>query len=127
MTKALDRIESQLETLDDNSLRHHCLTCAKEFKTSWIELGRALYAVSKNKSYRDWGFNSFEGYAAKEIGVRKQTAMKLIKSYMFLEKEEAWYLEHQKEDTGRPAAQGRSGQCDPATEGRGDCLCGRPH
>ena len=103
-TKTLERIEQQLDTMDDGSLRRHCLQCARDFKTSWIELGRALYAVSKNKAYRDWGFNTFEGYAAKEVGIRRQTALKLIRSYMFLEKEESWYLE-QKEDPERPARQ----------------------
>ncbi len=78
--------------MDENSLRYHILKNAKDFKTSWIELGRALYTVWKDKLYKEWGYSEFDIYTAKEIGIRKQTAMKLLKSYYFLEKEEPTYL-----------------------------------
>jgi hypothetical protein len=55
-------------------------------------LGRALYTVSKDKLYKEWGYSSFDIYTAREIGIRKQTAMKLVRSYYFLEKEEPLYL-----------------------------------
>ena len=74
------------------SLRYQVLDAARRFKSSWIELGRYLYAVQKDKLYRDWGFTSFEAYAQKEIGVRQATAVKLVRSYFFLEKEEPGYL-----------------------------------
>ncbi|MDD2703597.1 MAG: hypothetical protein PHC33_06310, partial [Candidatus Omnitrophica bacterium] len=76
----------------------------KHFKTSWIDLGQALYSVWKDKLYRQWGFNQFDTYTAKEIGIKKPTAMKLLKSYYFLEKEEPEYLkksvEGEPEDAG---------------------------
>jgi hypothetical protein len=43
--------------------------------------------------YKEWGYAEFETYTAKEIGIRKPTAIKLLKSYYFLEKEEPAYLE----------------------------------
>lgn len=90
--KSLEKLDQKMENLDENSLRFHILQNAKNFKTSWIELGRALYTVSKDKLYKEWGYSSFDIYTAKEIGIRKQTAMKLLRSYYFLEKEEPLYL-----------------------------------
>lgn len=93
--KSLEGIEKKLEEMNPESLRYHILENAKSFKTSWIELGRALYTVSKDKLYKEWGYTSFEVYTAKEIGIRKQTAMKLLRSYYFLEKEEPAYLKEE--------------------------------
>lgn len=81
-----------MQGLDSSSLRYHILESAKNFKTSWVELGRALYTVHKDKLYKEWGYSSFDNYASREIGVRKQTALKLLRSYYFLEKEEPAYL-----------------------------------
>ncbi len=91
-TKSLKIIEQKMEGLDKNSLRYHILESAKQFKTSWIELGRALYSVWKDKMFKEWGYSTFDAYTAREIGIRKQTAMKLMRSYYFLEKEEPGYL-----------------------------------
>ena len=100
-TKAIQKIERQMEGLDENSIRYKILQNVVNFKTSWIELGQSLYSVWKDKLYRDWGYLTFEAYAAKEIGVRKDTAMKLLKSYYFLEKEEPQYL--QKKEAADPS------------------------
>ncbi|MBU1862440.1 MAG: hypothetical protein KKH94_02105 [Candidatus Omnitrophica bacterium] len=97
-TKGIKRIEERLEDVGGDERRRFILECAKNFKTSWIELGRALYKVQREKLYRNWGYNTFEGYAAKEIGVQKQTAMKLMRSYMFLEREEPWYLNRKEQE-----------------------------
>jgi hypothetical protein len=90
--KSLQDIEQKMENIDQNSLRYQILKSAKDFKTSWVELGRSLYTVFKDKLYKEWGYSSFDIYTAKEIGIRKQTAMKLLRSYYFLEKEEPAYL-----------------------------------
>ncbi|MCX5695431.1 MAG: hypothetical protein NTW18_02035 [Candidatus Omnitrophica bacterium] len=92
--KSIQNIEEKMESLDTNSLRYHILESAKNFKISWIELGRSLYSVWKDKLYKDWGFSTFDIYTAKEIGIRKPTAMKLLRSYYFLEKEEPAYLKN---------------------------------
>lgn len=91
-TKSLDDLEQKMREAEPDSLRQHVLKSAKDFKTSWIELGRALYTVWKDKLYKEWGYSTIDTYAAKEIGIRKQTAMKLLRSYCFLEKEEPRYL-----------------------------------
>jgi hypothetical protein len=102
-SKALKNIEAKMENLDVNSLRYHILESAKNFKCSWIELGRSLYSVWKDKMYKEWGYAGFDLYASREIGIRKQTAMKLLKSYYFLEKEEPQYLKDEYADTVKPA------------------------
>jgi hypothetical protein len=90
--KSIQNIEDKMTSLDINSLRYQVLESAKNFKTSWIELGRSLYSVWKDKMYKEWGFSTFDIYTAKEIGIKKPTAMKLLRSYYFLEKEEPAYL-----------------------------------
>lgn len=91
-TRALRGIQERMQGLDVNSLRYQLLESAKNFKTSWIELGQSLYTAWKDKMYREWGYASFEIYTSREIGIRKSTAMKLLRSYYFLEKEEPAYL-----------------------------------
>jgi len=90
--KSLDNIEQKMRDLDQNSLRYRILESVKNFKTSWVDLGQSLYSVWKDKLYKGWGYQNFDNYAAKELGIRKQTAMKLLRSYYFLEKEEPGYL-----------------------------------
>ena len=102
-SKSLKHIEEKMENLDIHSLRYHILDSAKNFKCSWIELGRALYSVWKDKMYKEWGYVSFDVYASREVGIRKQTAMKLLKSYYFLEKEEPQYLKNEYADSVQPA------------------------
>ncbi|MBM3243818.1 MAG: hypothetical protein FJZ12_03175 [Candidatus Omnitrophica bacterium] len=91
-TKSLKAIENKMASLEEGSLRYLVLESARNFKSSWIELGRALYSVYKDKLYKEWEFATFESYTAKEVGIKKATAMKLLRSYYFLEKEEPDYL-----------------------------------
>ncbi|MBU4252850.1 MAG: hypothetical protein KKC39_01745 [Candidatus Omnitrophica bacterium] len=102
-SKSLKNIQAKMENLDSNSLRYHILESAKNFKCSWIELGRSLYSVWKDKMYKEWGYMSFDIYVSREIGIRKQTAMKLLKSYYFLEKEEPQYLKNEYASSAQPA------------------------
>ncbi len=103
-TKSILSLEEKMENIDEDSLRRHILENAKSFKTSWIELGRALYTVFKDKLYKTWGYSSFDIYTSREIGIRKQTAMKLLRSYYFLEKEEPGYLKKEYVDSSEAAA-----------------------
>jgi hypothetical protein len=91
-TKSLERLEEKMGGIEEDSIRYRVLQSAKNFKTSWIDLGQALYSVWKDKAYKEWGYITFDAYTQKEIGIKKPTAMKLLKSYYFLEKEEPAYL-----------------------------------
>ena len=87
-TKSLDNISRKMEGVDEESVRYRILKSAKNFKTSWIDLGQSLYTAWKDKLFKSWGYMTFEAYTSKEIGIKKPTAMKLLKSYYFLEREE---------------------------------------
>ncbi|MBN1871560.1 MAG: hypothetical protein JW800_03210 [Candidatus Omnitrophica bacterium] len=95
--RSLEKIEERMKSVED-PIRYKVLDSVKRFKTSWVELGQALYSVWKDKLYKSWGYGTFDLYTSKEIGIRKQTAMKLLKSYYFLEKEEPRYLEKEYTD-----------------------------
>jgi hypothetical protein len=90
-----------MEGVEKGSFRYQVLESVKKFKTSWLDLGQALYSVYKDKLYKEWGFVTFESYVSKEVNIQKQTAVKLLKSYYFLEKEEPDYLKND-----RPPSEG---------------------
>ena len=91
-SKSIHDIEQKMGSMSPDSFRYRVLEAAKSFKSSWIELGQFLFTVYKDKLFKNWGYLTFEAYCAKEIGIRQNTAMKLLKSYSFLEKEEPRYV-----------------------------------
>ncbi len=88
MSAAIDRIAARIEDLPEGSLRRRVLEGARRFKASWVELARLLAQVRREGQWREWGFQSFERYCARELFIRKQTAEKLTASYGFLERHE---------------------------------------
>lgn len=89
---------------DEASVRDLAMQSAKNFKACWKDLARSLAIVWKEKFFKDWGYQTFDAYTAKEIKIRKHTAMKLINSYQFLEKEEPQYLRETDETPGHTQA-----------------------
>ena len=87
-SKTIQKLEEKMAGMQPGSLRHQTLEAAKRFKASWIELGRMLWTVYREKKFREWGYLTFEAYCSKEVGIRPITAKKLLHSYYFLEKEE---------------------------------------
>ena len=85
-----------------DQIREKLLGYTKDFKTSWVNLGRALYPVWKDKFFYTWGYDKFEYYTERELGIKKATAIKLLKSYFFLEKEEPAYLAQDFADDRQP-------------------------
>jgi len=100
-TKAISDIERKMIGMDEGSLRYQALQSAKRFKTSWIELGQYLQTVWREKHYKSWGYVSFESYCTKEIGIKTSTALKLLRSYYFLEQEEPAFLKTKLVGTGK--------------------------
>jgi len=84
--------ENKLEAIND-SIREEILAYSKDFKTSWLNLGRHLYAVWQDKLYHAWGYDKFEDYTEKELGIKKSLCLKLLKTYLFIEQDEPLYLE----------------------------------
>ncbi len=72
----------------EDEIRNKTLQTAKSYKASWIELGRYLQTIYKDKMYKGWGFLAFETYCKKELGMKEAMASKIIKSFSFLETEE---------------------------------------
>ena len=104
-TKGAQHIEQLMSQLPADSERYQVLATAKQFKSSWVELGERLAKISNNNSFSEWGFTTFEDYCAKEIRIRRQTAEKLLLAYRFLERKEPGLLEKK---SGRPLPDYRS-------------------
>ncbi|MBI2094755.1 MAG: hypothetical protein HYT89_01130 [Candidatus Omnitrophica bacterium] len=101
--KSIHQLEERMEGLEPGSFRYKALDAARGFKSSWIELGQCLFSVYRDKSYREWGYLTFEAYCAKEIGIRQPTAVKLLKSYAFLEREEPAFLKREALEERQPS------------------------
>ena len=82
----------KMDNMAAEALRARLAEHAKGFKISWVHLGQGLYAVWRDKLFIGWGFDKFEDYAAAELGIKKPLAMKLVKTYFFVEQEEPAYL-----------------------------------
>lgn len=79
-------------TEQSENLRSHIARHAKDFKLSWVQLGQGLYSVWRDKLYQAWEFEKFEDYVVRELGLKKPLALKLVKTYFFVEQDEPVYL-----------------------------------
>ena len=86
------RGSSQKDDPLTDGLRQTILEHSKNFKTSWVALGQALHTAWKDKMFKSWGYEKFEYYMDKEVGLKKELGLKLLKTYFFLEQEEPEYL-----------------------------------
>jgi hypothetical protein len=87
-TKVVSRLQERIDALPEGSFRRKVLETARRFKSSWVELGRLLSQVRREESWREWGYDGFEGYCSKELFLTRATAEKLTVSYGFLERRE---------------------------------------
>lgn len=76
-----------------DTIREQVVEYSKDFKTSWLNLGRHLYAIWQDKLFYGWGFEKFENYTEEELGLKKQLCQKLLKTYLFVEENEPQYLD----------------------------------
>jgi hypothetical protein len=88
MTQTDAEMRDIAASLPPGSLRHTVLTSARRFKSSWAELGKLLVQVRDEAKYEEWGYQTFEAYCAKELHIRKATALKLTRSFSFLDRHE---------------------------------------
>ena len=94
----LDQANNEVEVLsagDIQQARNKVVQSAKDFKNSWRNLANSLHVAWSNKLYKQWGYETFDNYTAKEISIRKHTAMKLIRSYQFLHQEKLEYFKNE--------------------------------
>jgi hypothetical protein len=73
-----------LETLDENSTRAQALMSIVDFRKKWVVAGEWLCTIAYGGDYKDWGYSDFEAYCANELGIKKNTAKKLMTSYQYL-------------------------------------------
>ena len=92
MTKTMREIEEKMEQLEPESLRFQVLSAVQKFKGNWLDLGRFISLVQKRQSFKEWDFSTFDGYCTRELKLRQATVGKLLKSYIFLKREEPVYL-----------------------------------
>lgn len=81
-------LEAKALAVPPGTLRHTVLQAAKRFKSSWVELGKLLVKVRDEALFSEWGYEDFDAYCAKELRIRKATALKLTRSFGFLSKHE---------------------------------------
>lgn len=86
-------IEQIMQQLDPSSPRYRVLSVARQFKSSWVELGEQLTLVRNSGEFNGWGYGSFDDYCRDEVRIKKETARKLTGAYRYLEKEEPQILE----------------------------------
>lgn len=88
VTAAEVDIEKKAASVPPGTFRHTILVAAKRFKSTWAELGKLLVQVKDENLWESWGYASFEAYCLKELHIKKQTALKLTRSFSFLAKHE---------------------------------------
>jgi hypothetical protein len=82
-------LQHKAQTVPPGTFRHTVLVAAKRFKSTWAELGKLLVQVRDEAKFEEWGYPSFEAYCLKELHIRKQTALKLTRSFSFLARHES--------------------------------------
>ncbi len=88
-SSSIDKIDARLERLVPGSLRHRIMSALRQFRASWVELGRLLNDVVYGGDYKEWGYDDFEVYCARELGLKKPTVQKLMISYNYMKKYES--------------------------------------
>ncbi len=86
---SVNKIDARLAKLEPGSLRHQVMSALRQFRASWVELGRLLNDVVYGGDYKEWGYDDFEVYCARELGLKKPTVQKLMISYNYMKKYES--------------------------------------
>jgi len=84
----LAAIDRKLDRLEPGSLRHNVLAALRQFRASWVELGRLLNDIALGGDFKEWGYDDFEVYCARELGLKRPTVQKLMVSYTYMKKHE---------------------------------------
>ena len=85
---SLQRIDDRLAGLDPKSLRAEVLRALRRFRAGWIDLGRMLNQIAYGGDFKDWGYEEFDIYCARELGLKNPTVQKLMLSYNYMKTNE---------------------------------------
>jgi hypothetical protein len=102
-TKTEAAMHERLSSLEVGSQRYRVLVCAIDFKRSWVDLAQHLTEVMRGSIFKEWGYRTFEAYAQHELFLRRDTAIKLTRSYDFLASNEPTMLDEAR-DRDAPAS-----------------------
>lgn len=80
----LSRLDQQLENLAPDSTRYQVISAVRRFRSNWVELGKLLTNVAYGGDYKEWGYDDFKIYCAKELGLKEATVKKLMVSYNYM-------------------------------------------
>lgn len=106
MTEAsVKKIDARLDQLEPGTLRHQVMAALRAFRASWVELGRLLNEVVYGGDYKEWGYDDFEVYCARELGLKKPTVQKLMVSYNYMKKYESKRLHDYEDGSDKVAAE----------------------
>ena len=81
------------------------IACARKFKSSWVDLASELSRVKRERTWKRWGFESFEDYGRIELHMRRETMEKLTGSFAFLQRRAPQVLESTTLETRLPSYQ----------------------
>lgn len=95
-------IEELMRQLDPDSPRYRVLASARQFKSSWVDLGEKLLKVKREGLFHEWGYADFIDYCRKEVRIKQPTAQKLTLAYRYLEKQEPDLLKQEQNPRGLP-------------------------
>lgn len=74
-------------------LRTQAKQAVARFRSSWVDAGRLLNEIVYGGDYKEWGFDEFAVYCARELGLNKPTVQKLMISYNYMRKHQAEKVE----------------------------------
>jgi hypothetical protein len=97
---------SKLKRMDNptsKELRVRAAAGAKDFKASWLSFAQVLSSIRQDKLYEYWGYEKFEQYAERELGIKKPMVLKLVKTYQFVEQQEPAFLKQEFMGSREPA------------------------
>jgi hypothetical protein len=83
-TKTDLEMENRMLAVADDPERVDALAKARSFKRSWLELAETLSKIYERKTWKQWGYGSFDEYCRQELHITKNTASKLLGSFRFL-------------------------------------------
>ncbi len=100
-----EQLASSEERFENDPERASVIACARRFKSSWVELAAELSRVKRERTWKRWGFESFEDYGRIELHMRRETMEKLTGSFAFLQRRAPKMLENPTLETKLPSYQ----------------------
>jgi hypothetical protein len=93
-----ERLQSMLEILDEDDLRHQAICASMALRAAWIDLAELLHEIADEEAFKEWGFRSPFSYCASELNLSRSTAEKLLEGFRWIQMEAPEYLPRNQQD-----------------------------